>query len=150
MSFGYIADVDPLVPGQELPMNHSLIDPSISNAGYADSSAFSPTSNGTHLYLHRHGYSNSLIGPPLAPAPTGSMSTSFMAQSQLSPISERRNYNLAPPPLDLSPTSSKAENGSGDRLEDLIHQLTKPKEPQLQRRLTWRCVSEQSWTVDKY
>jgi hypothetical protein len=63
-----------------------------------------------------------------------------MAQGQLSPTSERRNYNLAPPPLGASPLSPTKADGSGDRLEDLIHQLTKPKEPQLQRRLTWRCV----------
>ena len=58
----------------------------------------------------------------------------------LSPSSERRNYNLAPPPLG---GNFKAE--SGDRLEDLIHQLTKPKEPKLQRRLTWKCVSDTTW-----
>jgi hypothetical protein len=42
--------------------------------------------------------------------------------------------------MDADLISFSTENGSGDRLEDLIHQLTKPKEPQLQRRLTWRCV----------
>ena len=122
-----------LVPGQELPLNHSLIDPSISNAGYSDPSAFSPTSNGL-------GQSASGYGPAIASTPTGQWSTAHASQPLGSPTSERRNYNLAPPPLGGLQESTIAENGSGDRLEDLIHQLTKPKEPQLQRRLTWKCV----------
>ena len=79
------------------------------------------------------------------------MSTSLMAQGQLSPTSERRIYNLAPPPLGANPSSPlQTGNGSGDRLEDLIHQLTKPKEPQLQRRLTWKCVSVRSRFVSRF
>jgi hypothetical protein len=58
----------------------------------------------------------------------------------LSPNSERRNYNLAPPPLG----GNGAKGESDDRLQDLIHQLTKPKEPKLQRRLTWKCVGPRS------
>ena len=55
---------------------------------------------------------------------------------------ERRGYNLAPPPLQgIRQAADSAENGSGDRLEDLINQLIKPKPPKSHRRLTWKCVS---------
>lgn len=81
-------------------------------------------------------------GPAIASTPTGQLASAYSSQPLGSPTSERRNYNLAPPPLGGLQESPKAENGSGDRLEDLIHQLTKPKEPQLQRRLTWKCVSD--------
>jgi hypothetical protein len=129
------------VPGQELPMNHSLIDPSISQAGYQDPNApFSPTNGmdpssyaqyareSINLYAEFASASGSLTFPSL---PGG-----------LSP-SDRRNYNLAPPPLGGLGEAGK-EDGTGDRLEDLIHQLTKPKEPSIQRRLTWKCVSPSS------
>jgi len=111
-----LADQPPsTLPGQELPMNHSLIDPSISQAGpYQDPNApFSPTSNGQGL------------GSP----------------------SDRRNYNTAPPPLGgLGETG--AGDGSGDRLEDLIHQLTKPKEPLMQRRLAWKCDCQLNFAIN--
>jgi hypothetical protein len=53
-----------------------------------------------------------------------------------SPDEKRRGYDLAPPPL-----GKLTEAGSGDRLEDLINQLIKPKPPKSHRRLTWKCVS---------
>jgi hypothetical protein len=86
------------------------------------------------------------IGPALAPAPLGPISTYYLSPGRFIPtFAYGSGYPLAIPvsefqmDADLIPFST--ENGSGDRLEDLIHQLTKPKEPQLQRRLTWRCVS---------
>lgn len=84
---------------------------------------------------------NSITTPVLAPAPSPRS-----GQTPGSPT-ERRGYNLAPPPLQgAKPPSSppsQAEAGSGDRLEDLINQLIKPKPPKTHRRLTWKCVS---WT----
>ena len=124
------------VPGQELPMNHSLIDPSISQAGYQDPNApFSPT-NGmdptSYAQLAQDSYS---LAAELASGPL----TLPFVPGGLSP-SDRRNYNVAPPPLGAFGEVGK-EDGTGDRLEDLIHQLTKPKEPSIQRRLNWKCVS---------
>ena len=92
-------------------------------------------------------------GAPLAPAPSAASTTPILAPAP-SPRSaqppatppERRGYNLAPPPLSNvkspgSPTSSQPDTGSGDRLEDLINQLIRPKPPKTHRRLTWKCVS---------
>ena len=62
--------------------------------------------------------------------------------------SERRGYNLAPPPLQGARQSSAGADGSGDRLEDLINQLIKPKPPKTHRRLTWKCVSEEASYLD--
>ncbi|RMD39410.1 hypothetical protein DV735_g5724, partial [Chaetothyriales sp. CBS 134920] len=104
------------VPSTSSSIANNLIDPSISNITSTTGLA---ESNG-------YGPASAVGGPPL------------------SPTSERRNYNLAPPPLDRN--GGKAE--SGDRLEDLIHQLTKPKEPKLQRRLTWKCDCNRSFSVD--
>lgn len=85
-----------------------------------------------------------LAAPILAPAPSPRS-----GQPPATPP-ERRGYNLAPPPLGAaktpgSPTSATAgatpaDSGSGDRLEDLINQLIRPKPPKSHRRLTWKCV----------
>jgi hypothetical protein len=125
------------VPGQELPMNHNLIDPSISNAGpYQDPNApYSPTANGMDSRLLAH-----LLDPSLFQGMMTGPLTEFPPGQGLGSPSDRRNYNLAPPPLSALGEVGK-EDGSGDRLEDLIHQLTKPKEPSMQRRLAWKCVS---------
>lgn len=122
------ADLFLTVPGQELPMNHNLIDPSISNAGaYQDPNApFSPNGMDPIFMLAQL----DLPYATFADAVTGPL-------TQYSPSGVDR-YNVAPPPLGLE---DGAKDGSGDRLEDLIHQLTKPKEPLIQRRLAWRCVS---------
>ncbi|RMZ82868.1 hypothetical protein DV737_g1896, partial [Chaetothyriales sp. CBS 132003] len=93
--------------------------------------------------------SNNLIDPSISNSSgfgdsNGYAPASAVGGPPLSPTSERRNYNLAPPPL--GGNGGKAE--SGDRLEDLIHQLTKPKEPKLQRRLTWKCDCNRSFSVD--
>lgn len=97
---------------------------------------------------------NLTSGPTLAPAPSGPPTAPILAPAP-SPRSgqppatppERRGYNLAPPPLGTaktpgSPTSATgpADSGSGDRLEDLINQLIRPKPPKAHRRLTWKCV----------
>lgn len=120
------------VPGQELPMNHNLIDPSISNAGaYQDPNApFSQNGMEPFINVVEMATLASAFTAPLTHLPP-------LGQGMGSPT-DRRGYNLAPPPL-----GSLDEDGigSGDRLEDLIHQLTKPKEPLIQRRLAWRCVS---------
>lgn len=134
-------DVFVQVPGQELPMNHSLIDPSISQAGaYQDPNApFSPT-NGMdpHAYAQMMQEHFALF----ADTDSGPLTLPFQPGGLGSP-SDRRNYNVAPPPLGGLGEAGK-EDGSGDRLEDLIHQLTKPKEPLIQRRLNWKCVSAQA------
>jgi len=92
--------------------------------------------------------------PPLTPTPPTSMAGPVLAPAPSpravppSTPPERRGYNLAPPPLQSqrSPpaVSRPAENGSGDRLEDLINQLIRPKPPKTHRRLTWKCVSRDS------
>ena len=84
--------------------------------------------------------SGPLSAPILAPAPSPRS-----AQPPATPP-ERRGYNLAPPPLQpakpsSAPTTTQAESSSGDRLEDLINQLIRPKPPKTHRRLTWKCVS---------
>jgi hypothetical protein len=84
--------------------------------------------------------------PPTDPALTAMGSpTSTQAQLQSPPTpSERKGYNLAPPPLKASKSGSvppEGDDGSGDRLEDLINQLIKPKGPKTHRRLIWKCVS---------
>jgi hypothetical protein len=126
------------VPGQELPMNHNLIDPSISQAGgYQDPNApFSPT-NGMDPRLYAQLMQESFALNPDAFA--GQLTLPFESGGPGSP-SDRRNYNVAPPPLGGLGEAGIAD-GTGDRLEDLIHQLTKPKEPLIQRRLNWKCVS---------
>ncbi|KAK4939120.1 hypothetical protein LTR10_020514 [Elasticomyces elasticus] len=77
------------------------------------------------------------------------------AQAQLQPLGspeQRRGYNLAPPPLKAGKSGSvppeQAEAGSGDRLEDLINQLIKPKPPKTHRRLTWKCDCALEMSVD--
>ncbi|RMZ90172.1 hypothetical protein DV736_g2583, partial [Chaetothyriales sp. CBS 134916] len=105
-------------PSGALPCTNTAISNNLIDPSISNSSGFAD-SNG-------YGPASAVGGPPL------------------SPMSERRNYNLAPPPLGSN--GAKAE--SGDRLEDLIHQLTKPKEPKLQRRLTWKCDCNRSFSVD--
>lgn len=86
--------------------------------------------------------SGPVLAPALSPKP---------ADAQLQPPPtppERRGYNLAPPPLQPAKpgsgtSASAADSGSGDRLEDLINQLIKPKPPKTHRRLTWKCVSSE-------
>ena len=123
------------VPGQELPMNHNLIDPSISNAGgYQDPNApFSPNGMAYSHYMTQMGFFLLQRYGPLTHLPP-------IGQGMGSP-NDRRPYNVAPPPLGSLDEEGRDGNGSGDRLEDLIHQLTKPKEPLIQRRLAWSCVS---------
>lgn len=80
-------------------------------------------------------------GQALAAAALGATPGSPENKTPQSPT-ERRGYNLAPPPLSGGRQASGGpENGSGDRLEDLINQLIKPKPPKTHRRLTWKCVS---------
>jgi hypothetical protein len=83
-------------------------------------------------------------GQALAAAALGATPGSPESKLQPPPTPpERRGYNLAPPPLQgARQSSAPADNGSGDRLEDLINQLIKPKPPKTHRRLTWKCVSE--------
>lgn len=57
----------------------------------------------------------------------------------LSPDSERRGYNVAPPPLRPYAFGDKEE--SNDRLEELVNTLLQPKLPKTLRRFTWKCVS---------
>ncbi|KEF63186.1 uncharacterized protein A1O9_01163 [Exophiala aquamarina CBS 119918] len=108
---------------------------------------------------------NLTSGPSLAAALSGPVTAPILAPAP-SPRSgqppatppERRGYNLAPPPLGSaktpgSPTSATAapapapapDSGSGDRLEDLINQLIRPKPPKAHRRLTWKCVCSRSF-----
>lgn len=116
-------------------MNHNLIDPSISNAGaYQDPNApFSPNGMDPMMNPHMHPYTTlpeGLFVPIASIAPPG--------HGVVAPIANHYSA-VAPPPLGTLDENGK--DGSGDRLEDLIHQLTKPKEPLIQRRLAWRCVS---------
>ncbi|KAK5194853.1 hypothetical protein LTR99_009975 [Exophiala xenobiotica] len=91
--------------------------------------------------------------PPTDPALTAMGSpTSTQAQLQSPPTpSERKGYNLAPPPLKASKSGSippEGDDGSGDRLEDLINQLIKPKGPKTHRRLIWKCDCAIEMSVD--
>lgn len=98
--------------------------------------------------------SGALAAPILAPAPSPRS-----GQPPATPP-ERRGYNLAPPPLGAaktpgSPTSATAgatpaDSGSGDRLEDLINQLIRPKPPKSHRRLTWKCVCSSNLSSQVY
>ncbi|EXJ79439.1 hypothetical protein A1O3_08941 [Capronia epimyces CBS 606.96] len=102
-------------------------------------------------------------GQPIAPAHAGASTAPSLApvpsprvsQVQLQPPPtppEKRGYNLAPPPLQKSRQSSvpaaETESGSGDRLEDLINQLIRPKPPKTHRRLTWKCDCNLEMSVD--
>ncbi|KIX06731.1 uncharacterized protein Z518_04707 [Rhinocladiella mackenziei CBS 650.93] len=102
-------------------------------------------------------------GPTIAPSPSSTSAAPVLApapsprsaQAQLQPPPtppERRGYNLAPPPLQpkQSPgsASAPADSGSGDRLEDLINQLIRPKPPKTHRRLTWKCDCALEMSVD--
>lgn len=83
-----------------------------------------------------------LAAAALAPAPSSQNSQDSNQATASSP--ERRGYNLAPPPLQAGKQGAAPgagpDSGSGDRLEDLINQLIKPKPPKTHRRLTWKCV----------
>ncbi|KAJ9606094.1 hypothetical protein H2200_009055 [Cladophialophora chaetospira] len=88
-------------------------------------------------------------GQALAAAALGATPGSPENKLQSSPTTtERRGYNLAPPPLSGGRQPSGEENGSGDRLEDLINQLIKPKPPKTHRRLTWKCDCNLEMSVD--
>lgn len=107
------------------------------------SNAMSP--NGTPRAPSVPLLSGQSIAPALAAAALGATPGSPENKLQPPPTPpERRGYNLAPPPLQGARQSSapaQNEAGSGDRLEDLINQLIKPKPPKTHRRLTWKCVS---------
>jgi len=81
--------------------------------------------------------------PALAAAAAAAQLLSSETRS-IAPNPVGRPYNVAPPPLQAqsrsAPGSKAGENSSGDRLEDLINQLVRPKPPTEQRRLTWKCV----------
>ncbi|KIW26582.1 uncharacterized protein PV07_09665 [Cladophialophora immunda] len=95
------------------------------------------------------------IAPALAAAALGSATVPDSPENKLQPPPtppERRGYNLAPPPLQggkpAPGTAAQGDSGSGDRLEDLINQLIRPKPPKTHRRLTWKCDCNLEMSVD--
>ncbi|KAL2426984.1 hypothetical protein ABEF95_005912 [Exophiala dermatitidis] len=132
------------------------------------SNAFPPSTNGTprapSVPLLQAAPAGLTSGQAIAPAPPNASTTPTLApassprvsQAQLPPPpttpSEKKNYNLAPPPLSKtrqsSGSASQEDSESGDRLEDLINQLIRPKPPKTHRRLTWKCDCNMEMSVN--
>ncbi|KAL6242276.1 hypothetical protein RBB50_010824 [Rhinocladiella similis] len=111
-----------------------------------------PSTNGTPRapsvpLLHATPGSQSAVPTDPALTALGSpTSTSAQLQPPPTPPDRKGSYNLAPPPL--KGPKSDGETSSGDRLEDLINQLIKPKGPKTHRRLTWKCDCAVEMSVD--